>query len=103
MLDRDPNATFIELEELDDFVRYNDSILSVTTSQYEESFRSIMSLEVENFLNTKRYFRIAPGIYSGFGNINISKTNITIIISLFCYCSPIGYFRKQCFLGSVWS
>ena len=91
MLDRDPNATFIELEELDDFVRYNDSILSVTTSQYEESFRSIMSLEVENFLSTKRYFRIAPGIYSGFGNINISKTKI---ISLFCYCSPIGYFRK---------
>ena len=67
MLDRDPNATFRELVGTEDFVEYNDNILSVTIAGNISVFRNILSFEVENLMDIRRYFRIAPGIYNGFG------------------------------------
>ena len=67
MLDRNPNATFRELAETEDFVEYNDNILNVNITGIISVFRNILSFEVENLMDVRRYFRIAPGIYNGFG------------------------------------
>ena len=66
----DPNAKFIQLAETEDFVEYFNRTLSVTIARGRNTmslFTDIESLEVENLMDIRRYFRIAPGIFNGSG------------------------------------
>ena len=66
-MDRDPNAIYIVLEE-SDFLTYTDGNLRVESPQSgAQEYTDIISLEVENPLGIRRYFRIAPGEFNGLG------------------------------------
>ena len=65
----DPNAKIIELAENEDFVQYFNRTLNVTIASGQNTtlFTDITSLEVENLMDVRRYRRIAPGLFNGFG------------------------------------
>ena len=56
------------IAETEDFVEYFNRTLSVTIARGRNTlFTDIESLEVENLMDIRRYFRIAPGIFNGSG------------------------------------
>ena len=65
----DPNARIIELAEIEDFVQYFNRTLNVTIARGQNTtlFIDIVSLEVENLFDIRRYHRFAPGFFNGFG------------------------------------
>lgn len=68
MLDRDPNAVYRVLEGPGDTLIYSDGVIHLAIAQNAlEYFPDIISLEVENPLDVRRYFRIAPGEFNGLG------------------------------------
>ena len=68
MLDRDPNAVYRVLEGPEDTLSYVDGVIDLAIAQNAlEFFPDIISLEVENPLDVRRYFRIAPGEFNGLG------------------------------------
>ena len=76
MLDGDPNAVYRTLEGPGDRLSYVDGIINLNTTQNGfEVFSGIISLEVENPFDVRRYFRIAPGEFIGFGECINPKTS----------------------------
>ena len=76
VLDRDNMSLYIVIREPEDIVTYNNNTLTIQTTQNEPRIiYDISSLEVENPLGLRRYFRIAPGVFSGFGMCLLAKTN----------------------------
>lgn len=69
MLELDPNAIYRVLEESEDRVTYRGGILLLTSTGGVNVFQNIISLEVESPIDVRRYFRIAPGEFTGFGKI----------------------------------
>ena len=67
VLDRDPFAVYRVLE-VPDTLSYNDSvIILITSANGLEIFENITSLLVESPFELRQYFRIAPGLFSGYG------------------------------------
>lgn len=67
MLEQDQNAIYRVLEDSEDRVTYRGGILILTSTNGVEVFQNIISLEVETPIDVRRYFRIAPGEFTGFG------------------------------------
>lgn len=67
VLELDPNAISLVLEGPEDRLTYRSGIIRLETSGRNEVFLNILSLEVESPIDVRRYFRIAPGVFTGFG------------------------------------
>ena len=91
VLDKDPAAVYRLLEGPEDKLTYNNNILELAISQSGiERFQGITSLLVENPFDVRRYFRIAPGNFAGFGKLFYCDTNYFMnIIILFCLNSIV--------------
>lgn len=83
VLERDPNAIYLVLQDSEDILTYRGGILILSSSGVRV-FPSIISLEVESPLDVRRYFRIAAGEFSGFGK-RVKYTRL-MIVSTFCVC-----------------
>ena len=70
VLDEDPAAVYRLLEGPEDKLTYKNNILELAISESDiERFQGITSLLVENPFDVRRYFRIAPGNFTGFGKL----------------------------------
>ena len=70
VLDEDPVAVYRLLDGPEDQLTYNNNILELAISESDiERFQGITSLLVENPFDVHRYFRIAPGNFTGFGKL----------------------------------
>ena len=83
VLDRDPNAVY-RILEVPDTLTYNDSVIVLNTSANGlEVFRNINSLLVESPFELRQYFRIAPGLFSGYGRFMKLLVMISVSTALF--------------------
>ena len=70
VLDEDTAAVYRLLEGPEDKLTYNNNILELAISESNiERFQGITSLLVENPFDVRRYFRIAPRNFTGFGKL----------------------------------
>ena len=92
VLDRDPGAVYRVLEGPGDRLSFIDGILELNTSQNGlEVFQGIISLEVENPLDVRRYFRIAPGKFIGFGKcIYLVQEPLALILLLLHFVAQLA-------------
>ena len=84
VLDEDPAAVYRLLEGPEDKLSYNNNILELAISESDiERFQGITSLLVENPFDVRRYFRIAPGNFTGFGKLFHCDSNY--FMSTYCF------------------
>ncbi|CAI8040667.1 hypothetical protein GBAR_LOCUS22633, partial [Geodia barretti] len=80
VLDRDNTSLYIVLTDSEDRVTYNNNTLTVQlANQTENTIYSISVLEVESPLDLRRYFRIAPGVFSGFTQLVVSGDSAVMV------------------------
>ena len=73
-MDNTSDSSFFTLETPNEYVTFNNSILTVFNgSEQLFEFDNIVSLLVESLFSIRKYFKIAPGEFIGFGNDNSLK------------------------------
>ena len=111
------------IEEPEDTVTYNNNFLTIQRAQDGPMvFSNISSLEVDSPLGLRRYYRIAPGVFSGLGKSAMykvafrpthytvthdhgfeTKPSIVVDVCFLSLYSSTSHFWWACCLGSVWS